>query len=200
MLPQIQINDSITEERDTFFDKNFSRNAGVPERFLDATFDNTENRCSEKIRSFTQLGRGVMILMGTNGTGKSRTACCAINWRIANGRSAGNYISCNYQVCPLIRSSRSFRADKNELQVLTEFYTTPFLVLDEVGKGDDSLISKMFVSCVLAARYDNNLPTLITTNLNKQELSEFVGKDIQSRFFETAQIAVLDGEDFRKGN
>ena len=199
-LPQIQINDSIAEERDTFFDKHYSRNAGVPERFLDATFENTENRTTSKIKSFTQLGRGVMILMGTNGTGKSRTACCAINWRIANGLSAGNYISCNYQVCPLIRSSRSFRAEKNELQVLTEFYTTPFLVLDEVGKGDDSVISKMFVACVLAARYDNNLPTLITTNLNKQELSEFVGKDIQSRFFETAQIAILDGEDFRKGN
>lgn len=186
-------------QRDISFDKNFARQAGVPERFLDATFDNTQNRTTEKVKSFTQFSRGVLILNGSNGTGKSRTACAAINYRIANGLNAGRYISCNYQVCPLIRSSRSFRAERNELQTLTDFYTTPFLILDEVGKGDDSVISKMFVTCVLAARYDNNLPTLITTNLTKQELSEFVGQDIQSRFFETATIATLDGNDLRRG-
>lgn len=198
-LPKIEVNAEV-EERETFFDKNFARNAGVPERFLEATFANTQNRCTEKVKTFVQLNRGVLIINGSNGTGKSRTACCAINYRIANGMSAGMYISCNYQVCPLIRSSRSFRAEKNESETLKEFYTTPFLILDEVGKGDDSVISKMFVTCVLAARYDNNLPTLITTNLSKQELAEFVGADITSRFKETATVAVLDGNDLRAGN
>ena len=88
---------------------------------------------------------------------------------------------------------------RNELQTLSHYYTTPFLVLDEVGKGDDAVIAKMFVACVLAARYDNNLPTLITTNMNAEELGEFVGKDIKSRFFETAQIYTLDGADLRRG-
>lgn len=198
--PQLEINDDDEMEisqRDSYFDKNYARQAGVPERFLDATFENTQNRCTQRVKDFTQFARGVLIIQGTNGTGKSRTACAAINYRIASGLASGMYISCNYQVCPLIRSSRSFRADKNELQVLTEYYTTPFLILDEVGKGDDLVISKMFVTCVLAARYDNNLPTLITTNLTKQELAEFVGKDITSRFVETATVAILDGEDLR---
>lgn len=198
--PQLVISEEENEvvgKEDSFFDKNFARKAGVPERFLDATFENTQNRCTQRVKDFTQFARGVLILQGTNGTGKSRTACAAINYRLTNGMAPGMYISCNYQVCPLIRSSRSFRADKNELQVLTEYYTTPFLILDEVGKGDDSVISKMFVTCVLAARYDNNLPTLITTNLTKQELAEFVGKDITSRFVETATVAILDGEDLR---
>ncbi len=199
-LNESMVNEGLLNERDSFFDKNFARQAGVPERFLNATFENTENRCSERVKNFVQFGRGVLILNGTNGTGKSRTACAAINYRISTGLNSGKYISCNYHVCPLIRSSRSFKADRSEYDTLLEFYTTPFLVLDELGKGDDSVISKMFVSCVLAARYDNNLPTLITTNLTKQELREFVGKDIQSRFFETATIATLDGEDFRKGN
>lgn len=200
MIPQLDVNDFVQSDgkRDTFFDKNYSRNAGVPERFLDANFDNTQNRVTEKVKKFADFERGVLIINGTNGTGKTRTACAAINYRIANGKASGTYISCNYQVCPLIRSSRSFRAEKNELQTLTEFYTTPFLVLDEVGKGDDGVISKMFVTCVLSARYDNNLPTLITTNLTKDELSAFVGKDVTSRFFETANVVVLDGEDLRR--
>lgn len=195
--PQLNINDEEDNVERDFFDKNFSRKAGVPERFLEATFENTQNRCTSRVKDFVQFSRGVLIIQGTNGTGKSRIACAAINYRIAHKLVSGKYISCNYQVCPLIRSSRSFRAERNEIDTLTEFYTTPFLVLDEVGKGDDEVISKMFVTCVLAARYDNNLPTLITTNLSKQELSEFVGKDITSRFSETAITAILDGEDLR---
>lgn len=175
----------------------FSKKAGVPERFLDATFENTHNRCADKVKQFSEFSRGVFILSGGNGTGKTRTACCAINHRIKNCMHSGIYISCSYQVCPTIRASRSFRAEKNEIETLTEFYTTPFLILDEVGKGDDAVISKMFITCVLAARYDNNLPTLITTNLTKQELLDFVGNDIGSRFKETATFAILDGNDFR---
>ena len=199
--PQLNINEmEVIQARTQRVDYTASRRAGVPERFLEATFENTQNRCTERVKQFTDFSRGVLIINGTNGTGKSRTACSAINYRISKGIAAGKYISCNYQVCPLIRSSRSFRAEKNEYETLNEFYNTPFLILDEVGKGDDAVISKMFVSCVLSARYDNNLPTLITTNLSKQELCEFVGKDIQSRFFETATLIVLDGEDLRRGN
>lgn len=202
--PQLNINELSAEDleikSDSIFNKNFARNAGVPERFLDANFDNTSNRCSEAVKSFSELSRGILIIFGTNGTGKSRTACAGINNRIAKKLSPGRYISCNYEVCPLIRASRSFRADRNEYDTLKDFYTTPFLVLDEVGKGDDAVISKMFVTCVLAARYDNNLPTLITTNMNKEELSQFVGADISSRFKETAKVFVLDGADLRGGN
>lgn len=201
--PQLTISEEDNEvigNDNSYFDKNFARKAGVPERFLEATFENTQNCCTQRVLDFTQFSRGVLILNGSNGTGKSRTACAAINYRLANGMAPGMYISCNYQVCPLIRSSRSFRADKNEMQVLTEYYTTPFLILDEVGKGDDEIISKMFVTCVLAARYDNNLPTLITTNLSKDDLADFLGADVTSRLHETAKVAVLDGKDLRQGN
>lgn len=201
--PQLEISEEENEvigKDDSLFDKNFARRAGVPERFLDATFENTQNCCTRRVKDFTEMSRGVLILNGSNGTGKSRTACAAINHRLSKGMAAGKYISCNYQVCPLIRSSRSFRADRNEMQVLTDYYTTPFLVLDEVGKGDDEIISKMFVTCVLAARYDNNLPTLITTNLPKDELINFLGADVSSRLHETATVAVLDGQDLRQGN
>lgn len=197
--PTLNITDNqVNTETLDITDLNFVRKAGVPERFVNASFENTQNRCTQKVKDFVQFNRGVLILNGTNGTGKTRLACCAIIYRIANHQNSGKYISCNYEVCPLIRSSRSFRAVKSEYEILKEFYTTPFLVLDEVGKGDDEVISKMFVSCVLAARYDNNLPTLITTNLSKEELSKFVGKDIQSRFFETATVATLDGTDLRR--
>lgn len=184
--------DDIRQYLDTY-----SLKSNVPMKFTSVTFENTESPLADRIKDFALNGKGVLIMQGGNGTGKTRLACCAINERILSQINGGRYISCFYEVCPLIRSSRSFRAEKNEVQVLNDFFTTPFLVLDEVGKGDDSVISKMFVSTVLAARYDNELPTLITTNLEKQEFIEFVGKDIESRLHEIATMWTLDGQDRR---
>lgn len=177
--------------------RNWSVSAGIPFRFLEATFDNTKNGATEKLKDFALNGKGVLILNGNNGTGKSRSACASINYRIESNIASGMYISCMYQVCPLIRSSRSFKADKNELQVMNDYYTTPFLVIDEVGKGDDLVISKMFTASVLAARYDNCLPTVIVSNLEMEELCNFVGMDIKSRFKETATVLALTGKDWR---
>lgn len=170
---------------------------GVPHKFISARFENTENRLSDKVRDFAEKGTGVFIITGSNGTGKTRIACCAINHRIDNYLRGGRYISCFYEVCPLIRSSRSFSAKVNEIDTLEEFYTTPFLVLDEVGKGDDNPIAKTFVTNVLAARYDNDLPTLITTNLVKSEFIDFIGSDITSRLQETAMFYNLDDKNWR---
>lgn len=199
--PKLIINteDVVAQNFNTDVLKNSARNAGIPEKFINATFANTKNSAITALESFLRASKGVLIVNGRNGTGKTRTACSAMNWRIENGLNPGLFISCNYQVCPMIRSSRSFRSEKSEYEILEEYYTSPFVVLDEVGKGDDAVISKMFVTNVLSARYDNDLPTLITTNFTKQELIDFVGTDIHSRFIETASIVVLNEMDYRKG-
>lgn len=191
-------------ENNKFVDKemeNELRRCGIPERFINASFSNTESRFNELLKKFCLTGsiegKSIVILAGNNGTGKSRLAGCCIRHRYDNGLKAGTYISCKYEVCPLIRSSRSFKAEKNELDTLNYFYKNPFLVLDETGKGDDNIIAKSFIEMVLSARYDNDLPTLITTNLTKDELIEFVGKDVSSRFKESALFYIVDGDDKR---
>lgn len=202
LLPQLNLDMNFDDLENVpgGYDKNYSKDAGVPLRFVDCTFENTENECSAKVKKFTDFGKGILIIYGPNGTGKTRTACCAINHRIAQHVQAGDFISCGNEVCPMIRSSRSFKADRSEYETLKYYYTTPFLVIDEVGKGDDSVIAKMFVTNVLAARYNNQLPTLMTTNLTKDELMEFLGKDIEDRLAEVGSEAVLMGKNYRRGN
>lgn len=198
-LPTLTIPENIDEQINSAnVYRSYSKSAGIPERFLDAKFSNTSNRISDKVRSFAEVGKGVMVIFGDNGTGKTRTGCCAINHRIDIGLTGGEYISCNYQVCPMIRTSRSFKAEKNEMELLNYYYTIPFLVIDEAGKGDDSMISKAFLTSVLSARYANGLPTLIITNMTKTEFEAFVGKDITSRLSETGMYVVLNDTNFRE--
>lgn len=200
--PQLSVSeikdDAKYEEELDVISTNFAKEAGVPLKFLNATFQNTCNEITDKVRNFCEKGKGVLVLSGSNGTGKTRTASCAINHRLANHLQGGIFISCKHDMCPLIRSSRSFRAEKSELQVYKELYETPFLVLDEVGRGDDQIIAKAFIENVLSARYDNELPTLITTNFTMKDLCSYVGLDITSRFYETAEVLVLAGEDLRR--
>lgn len=178
----------------------FMKTAKVPLRFLSASFQNTQNNICDSVKKFSENGNGICVITGGNGTGKTRTAACAIRNRIDNGLTAGKFISCKYEVCPLIRSSRSFKAEHSEQQILESFYKTPFLVIDEAGRGDDQTISKSFLVNVLSARYDNELPTLITTNFLIQDLCNFLGQDVTSRFFETAEVLNLSGDDRRKTN
>lgn len=201
---ELKVEQIISNESYKSMDKglvNTLRKNGVPERFVTSTFDNTESKMNEILKEFSLTGKfqnkNIIILAGNNGTGKSRLAACCMSYRVDNGLNSGYYASCSYEICPLIRSSRSFKAETNEIDTLSFFYKNPFLVLDETGKGDDNIIAKSFINNVLSARYDNDLPTLLTTNLTKDELIDFVGKDVESRFKETAKFYILDGEDKR---
>jgi DNA replication protein DnaC len=184
--------------------KTIALQAGVPKKYLDCTFDNTVNCISDEVKYFakngqTKNGKKVVIIFGGNGTGKTRTASCAMNYRIQEELPSGLFISCKYQICPMIRASRNFKADRNEYQLLQDFYKAPFVVIDDAGKGDDLVISKMFLSCVLSAKYDYDLPVLVTTNLTKSEFSEFVGKDVNERLSEIACSLILNDRNYRLG-
>lgn len=170
----------------------------LPRKYYGVTFDVHPNEWTECLRDFSESKKGVLILQGGNGTGKTESVCAMFTNRIQKGLVAGLYLSNKYELCPLIRTSRSFSANINEYDLLKRYYTTPFLAIDEVGKGDNEVIEKMFVSNVLSARYDNELPTVLVTNWTTKELEDFLGDEIKSRFLETATICTLNERDFRE--
>lgn len=200
MIPQLDIVDTgedVVEQKMNTFDYSVT---GMPPRYYGVTFDKFPNAISDKVREFSLHGSGPIVLEGSNGTGKTVTLCASFYERYINGLTPGLYLSCKYTVCPMIRSSRSFAAKVNEMDMLLIYYNTPFLILDEVGKGDDKILERNFVSCVLSARYDRKLKTGIGTNMSTDELCTWLGEDINSRFHETAIALVLDGKDWRNKN
>lgn len=171
---------------------------GLPLRYSQAELENVDETIRNKLETFALEGSGVLVLTGINGTGKTYAVCSMINKRCEKGLfSANSYLSCKYEVCPMLRASRSFSAKESEYELLQRYYQLPFLVLDEVGKGDDRVIEKMFVSNVLSARYDNKKPTVIATNLLPKEISELLGLDIKSRLNETGTVIVLNDKNWR---
>jgi len=177
----------------------FIEQTNIPEKFINAVLDDSgtskliQEFCEEKSKYTT------MVLIGDFGRGKSYSACASMIHRSSTGLSAGKYISCKYEVCPLIRTSRNFKSSVQEFDVLKGYYTIPYLILDEMGQGDDAQIEKVFDSNVLSARYDNGKHTVITTNMDMNELCDFLGGSLKSRFKETAIPVYFGGID-RRGN
>jgi|WetSurMetagenome_2_1015567.scaffolds.fasta_scaffold01488_13 DNA replication protein DnaC len=189
--------DNIDNDEKLFDKELFINQTNIPEKFINAKLGNSDidkkiiEFCEEKSSYIT------MVFIGDFGRGKSYSACASMIHRINRSKQAGLYISCKYEVCPLIRTSRNFRSNTQEYDILKKYYTAPYLVLDEMGQGDDSQIEKVFDSNVLSARYDNGKNTIITTNMDMNELCDFLGGSLKSRFKETAIPVYFGGIDKR---
>lgn len=159
------------------------------------------NPITERVRKFCSVdGPGVLLVQGPNGTGKTETLCASMTERFNLGLDPGLYLSCFYQLCPQFRSAKSFSSSATEWDLYRTYYTTPYLILDEPGKGDDKVLEKAVVRNILAARYDNGVKTAICMNWNARELVEWLDNDMASRFREKCVVVSLDGEDWRKKN
>lgn len=178
---------------------------GIPPRYRGEPLEGCPKPASDNVRNFC-LGKGtdMLVVTGGNGTAKTRTACASFTERISSGFEPGLYLSCKYQLCPMFRSSRLSGFGTSEYDLYVKYYRTPYLVIDEYGKGDDSRLERAVVRSILSARYDNGLLTCLVTNLSMQELVSDgdvgLGADIRSRLKETATVIAMDGADWRESN
>lgn len=146
-------------------ESNLSSN--IPNRFAESRFPAFPNETEKNVMSFALKSKNdnAVLLVGPTGTGKTTLSICAMHERAINGLSSGLYLSIRY-LLPMLRTSRSFTARENEYELLQKYSSTPFLVLDEIGTSPNVAEESEFLRTVIAGRYDNNLPTIFTTNLS----------------------------------
>lgn len=135
----------------------------------------------------------VLVLSGEPGTGKT---CAAAYW-IAQRATKHPYVATRDPV--YITAARIARTSAFDDEKLEAIELAEKLVIDDLGaeyadeKG--SFASKL--DSLMDRRYEHLLPTIITTNLEREKFRARVGKRIASRLEETAHFAVVGGE-YRK--
>ena len=178
--------------------------ANIPTRFSDTVLGDFGTEIENEVKDFATAfnNDGVMLISGSVGVGKTTLLCGALHERDIQGRSCGEYLSCR-MLCAKIRTSRSFSAKINEEDLLKHFATVPFLCIDELGKAEDSEQERLFICNILASRYDNMLPTMISTNMSASQVKDFIlgpngsGNDILDRLSSVMQFKSIKGESFR---
>lgn len=177
---------------------NKDNSSGVPPRFADTSFFNFECRnenekyCFEKVVAFSdrEKNEGVLLLTGAKGTGKTHLGVASVRDNL------GRYISMEDLIYK-IESSLNFRSPQTEEEVFNDYSTVKFLVIDEVGRSLKREKEIEILSYILRKRYDNQLPTIVISNLEKKVLMKNLGEAVVDRLRETATSIEFTGESYR---
>jgi DNA replication protein DnaC len=172
----------------------------IPPRFRNRTFDNFRLTSSNKIpfsivRRFVDLfaehlreGTG-LLLAGDMGTGKTHVASAALTEIVRAGHHAAFISAADY----LAGLKPGHRGDHVDVEHLA---TVDLLVLDDVGSTRVTEWSVGVLSELLASRYDDRRPTILTTN--SSDLAAHVGDRVVDRFDEMLLTARLVGASYRQ--
>ena len=189
--------------------KDLWRSYNIKEKFFDMDFDSyvvvndTQKSAKEKLMDIAYGGNRSLLLLGSNGLGKTMLASLALKKR-------GGYIFKMYEIIIQIKSSYKANSTVNEEDILKRLSSCPLLVIDEVGKQFGSESEKNWLSYVIDERYECNKPTVLISNLKLMRdctdaekndglyIERYLGRDSVSRLVECADIITITGDDYRR--
>lgn len=177
------------------------KHSRIPKRFINKTFDNYEtstieqaqalSACSDYADDFeSNLNTGrSLILFGDVGTGKTHLATAIANQVIRNTSHDALYCSL-YGIMLGMKATFDASSDKSEMQFVLEHCNPELLIIDEVGATKTTEFELATLFAIINKRYENQLPTIIVTNLDIRELSKAVGERSLDRLRECGGKAV----------
>lgn len=170
-------------------------NSGIPKRFLGKTLKSYQVKFEEQkpivnsainfAKEFQQPSHSgrCLIFIGNAGTGKTHIGCAIGLHVIKNCGGTARFTSVS-EINRLVRESKSFNSEYTETEIIDAFGNYDLLIVDEVGiqSGTDAESRALFD--VFNARYQNVKPTIVISNLTKDQLTVALGERIVDRLKE----------------
>lgn len=179
--------------------------AKIPKRYMGKSLDNFDQTWQPKAfkvaegylrgwNSLAHAGRG-LIFVGGVGTGKTHLAF-AILLELLN-RGIRGMAATVPDLMDDLRPKHGETSDRQMKQIET-LKTIDLLLLDDLGaqRNTEWVTERLFI--ILNARYNNMLPTVITSNEKLEDLEATPGwRRIIDRIVEMCGVVVVDGESYR---
>ncbi len=184
------------------------RSRNVSPEYFDKTLEDFiiktkgQKAALEAVKEIIVSRKGKLILIGSNGVGKSMLGNLAV-------MIMGGKIYTMYEIATRIRQSYVAGSKETELDILNELVNEELLVIDEVGRLKMSEAVQDWFSYILDKRHSYNKPFFLIGNIHFKKDCEqggcprcfenFFDKDILSRLTEDSTIIEIIAEDNRRG-
>jgi len=168
--------------------------SGIPERFRNKTLDSFIAESPEQKRALAiareyaenfsevlKTGR-CLVFIGKPGTGKTHLAI-GIGLHIMKEDRTVLFTTV-MRAMRRIRETWSSCSTETESQAISAFTTPDLLILDEVGVQSGSEFEKNIIFDIINERYENCRPTIVLSNLTRDELIAFLGERVFDRLRE----------------
>ena len=126
----------------------------------------------EAAKIFAGNPQGWLVLIGPAGSGKTHLAASVVNIRIASGFPA--FFITTADLLDHLRSAFNPSSEMSYDELFEQVRNAPLLVLDDFGTHSATPWAKEKLDQLLNHRFNNNLPTLITTEIPVKDLDEGV--------------------------
>lgn len=184
------------------------RRSMIPARFQDRSLDSFaattigQQRALKIARRFTESfgdaeSRGAsLVLAGKPGTGKTHIACGIARQLIETQQKTAVFMTV-LQALRHVKDTYRRDSGRSESDAISDLIKPDLLVLDEVGAQLGSEHEKMLMFEIINERYQSLRSTILISNLNADELGQFLGDRVTDRFRESGAIVAFDWESHR---
>ncbi|MEU6375865.1 ATP-binding protein [Streptomyces sp. NPDC046909] len=178
--------------------------ARIPARYQAAVADHPA--VAAWVRAIAEAGRpgpegapGIaqgrsLLIVGTTGTGKTHQAYGAIRSLLI----AGVRLRWKATTAADLYAELRPRPGHDGERELMDLARCPLLIIDDLGAAKNSEWTEEITMRLINRRYNEMLPTLITTNLGMADLRQHIGDRVASRLTEMSDKVILDGPDRRR--
>lgn len=182
--------------------------SGIPPRMMERDFSNfvatDPNRAkvlsmakayADDFENVVRVGRSLLML-GRPGTGKGHLAAAVGKTWLERGKTV-IFVTAQNMFARVKNTWRN--SSESELDVYRMYGDVDLLIIDDIGVQFNSVTEQNILFCIIDARYNKRLPTVITSNLPVEQLTSVIGERVADRLREDNPVTISFGfESYRK--
>lgn len=170
----------------------------VPKRYWNESFETwiprnpgDEERL-KKIIEYSERDKNdrVLLLLGPKGLGKTHLGTSII-------RETGGIFISSEEMLFKFETAMDYSSSLSRLDLMNNYSTAKMLVIDEIGRSNQQQKENYILNLILRRRYENLLPTVLISNLKKEDLLVGLGEAVVDRLIETCESVEFVGDSYR---
>mgnify|MGYP001037883228 CR=1 FL=1 len=149
----------------------------------------------EKILNWIDGKKNILYFCGNVGTGK--TFLCAAFYNFVKEKNKHIRAFTEYKLFGLLRAE--IQKNFDPLMKIEQICESPYVILDDMGSSSMTEWQKEMLFEFVNIRVESGLPTLITSNMKKNDLLKTFHERFSSRIYAAKNTIIeLNGEDRRQ--